>query len=59
MNVPAGDGGSPIPSGSPEGLQPAVSAVMPGHAEPMIYDVARVAGVAPSTVSQPYRNLIG
>jgi DNA-binding LacI/PurR family transcriptional regulator len=26
--------------------------VMPGHAEPTIYDVARVAGVAPSTVSR-------
>ena len=26
--------------------------VMPGHAEPTIYDVARVAGVSPSTVSR-------
>jgi DNA-binding LacI/PurR family transcriptional regulator len=25
---------------------------MPGHAEPTIYEVARVAGVAPSTVSR-------
>ena len=51
MNLPAGDGASTSPPGSPEGLEPAVSVVMPGHAEPTIYDVARVAGVAPSTVS--------
>src|SRR5512132_942236 len=52
MNVPAGDGGSPSPPDSPEVLEPAVAVVMPRHAEPTIYDVARVAGVAPSTVSR-------
>jgi hypothetical protein len=36
----------------PEGSEPASPIVMPGHAEPTIYDVARVAGVAPSTVSR-------
>ena len=30
MNVPAGDGGVSIPSGSPEGLEPAVSVVVQG-----------------------------
>src|SRR5512132_1483291 len=38
--------------GGPEGLEPASPIVMPGHAETTIYDVARVAGVAPSTVSR-------
>jgi len=34
--------------GDPEGLEPASSIVMSGQAEPTIYDVARVAGVASS-----------
>ena len=38
--------------GDPEGLELASSIVMPGQAEPTIYDGARVAGVAPSTVSR-------
>ena len=33
-------------------LQPAAEIVMPGFAHPTIYAVARVAGVAPSTVSR-------
>jgi LacI family repressor for deo operon, udp, cdd, tsx, nupC, and nupG len=49
----AGAGYEPAQAlGGPGGLEPASPIVMPGHAEPTIYEVARVAGVAPSTVSR-------
>jgi DNA-binding LacI/PurR family transcriptional regulator len=44
-----GDDAGTDPSGGDRATRPVV---MPGHAEPTIYDVARVAGVSPSTVSR-------
>ena len=52
MNGHSGRGGSATALGSPEEWEPASPIVMPGHAEPTIYDVARVAGVSASTVSR-------
>jgi DNA-binding LacI/PurR family transcriptional regulator len=52
MNGYPGRGGSASALGRPEEWEPASPIVMPGQAEPTIYDVARVAGVSPSTVSR-------
>jgi hypothetical protein len=51
MNRPSDDDATSGYDRSDE-LQPAAGIVMPGFAHPTIYDVARVAGVAPSTVSR-------
>jgi hypothetical protein len=55
----AGAGREPAQAlGGPGGL-PGSSIVIPGHSEPTIYDVARVAGVAPWTLREPCRSLVG
>jgi DNA-binding LacI/PurR family transcriptional regulator len=51
MNRPSDDGATSGYDRSDE-LQSAAGIVVPGFAHPTIYDVARVAGVAPSTVSR-------
>jgi DNA-binding LacI/PurR family transcriptional regulator len=51
MNRPSEDDATSGHERSDE-LEPAAEIVMPGFAHPTIYEVARVAGVAPSTVSR-------
>ncbi len=53
MDQITGDGASGDGGGSDA---PTAPIVMPGEAHPTIYDVARVAGVAPSTVSRALSN---